>query len=176
MRRTHSLFIRFSARKDWIRQNDGQWRRVKQLKHAIIVCLGEARQADVQLHGKATKCDWYCVYVFICQSVKSLSSAPTVIFFTSGTTGNAKMEEHSQASMGLGGTGMRKYVITYLVFHQRPFFRKGRNASTYDNHTRGDKSQGVLSRQRVGMTVGKFVLKVLKGSNSILDVTPSKLS
>jgi len=40
--------------------------------------------------------------------VKSLSSAPADIFFSSGTTGNAKMIEHSQASMGLGGAGMRK--------------------------------------------------------------------
>ncbi|XP_078364170.1 acyl-coenzyme A synthetase ACSM4, mitochondrial-like [Oculina patagonica] len=44
------------------------------------------------------------------QSVKSLSSAPTNIFFTSGTSGNAKMVEHCHASMGLGSTGMRQYV------------------------------------------------------------------
>ncbi|XP_078368730.1 acyl-coenzyme A synthetase ACSM4, mitochondrial-like isoform X2 [Oculina patagonica] len=41
------------------------------------------------------------------QSVKSLSSAPTNINHTSGTTGNSKMAEHTQASMGLGSTGMR---------------------------------------------------------------------
>jgi len=45
---------------------------------------------------------------FFCKTVKSLSSAPADIFFSSGTTGNAKMIEHSQASMGLGGAGMRK--------------------------------------------------------------------
>ncbi|KAJ7376471.1 hypothetical protein OS493_034461 [Desmophyllum pertusum] len=44
------------------------------------------------------------------QSVKSLSSAPTGIYFTSGTTGNSKMAEHSQASYGMGSTGIRKYV------------------------------------------------------------------
>ncbi len=48
------------------------------------------------------------VTVFPYQSVKSLSSAPIAMFFTSGTTGNAKMVEHSQASMGLGGTEMRR--------------------------------------------------------------------
>ncbi|KAJ7376475.1 acyl-CoA synthetase medium-chain member 4 [Desmophyllum pertusum] len=35
------------------------------------------------------------------ESVKSLSSAPITIVFTSGTTGNSKMVEHSQASWGL---------------------------------------------------------------------------
>ncbi|KAJ7376473.1 acyl-CoA ligase, partial [Desmophyllum pertusum] len=33
--------------------------------------------------------------------IKSLSSAPITIVFTSGTTGNSKMVEHSQASWGL---------------------------------------------------------------------------
>jgi len=42
------------------------------------------------------------------QSVRSLSSATTNIYFTSGTTGNSKMVEHSQASTGLGSSGMRK--------------------------------------------------------------------
>lgn len=47
-------------------------------------------------------------WFFSSKSVKSLSSAPTNIFHTSGTTGNAKMMEHSQASTGLGTSGMRK--------------------------------------------------------------------
>lgn len=48
------------------------------------------------------------------QSVKSLSSAPTNIFHTSGTTGNAKMVEHSQASSGLGTSGMRKSTFAEI--------------------------------------------------------------
>ncbi|XP_068721631.1 acyl-coenzyme A synthetase ACSM4, mitochondrial-like isoform X2 [Montipora capricornis] len=41
------------------------------------------------------------------QSVNSLSSAPIAIVFTSGTTGNAKMVEHSHGSWGLQNrTGM----------------------------------------------------------------------
>lgn len=68
------------------------------------------------------------------------------------------MVEHSQASMGLGSTEMRKYVHCSNIscLSSEPFFQKGRKASTYDNHSKADKSQGVLSRQRVGMAVGKF--------------------
>ena len=43
--------------------------------------------------------------------MQSLSSAPTNIFFSSGTTGNAKMIERSQASMGLGSLAIEKYVL-----------------------------------------------------------------
>ncbi|XP_078360117.1 acyl-coenzyme A synthetase ACSM4, mitochondrial-like [Oculina patagonica] len=42
------------------------------------------------------------------QSVKSLSSAPTNMFYTAGTSGgNLKMAEHCHASMGLGSAGMQ---------------------------------------------------------------------
>lgn len=55
------------------------------------------------------------------QSVKSLSSAPTNIFFSSGTTGNAKMIEHSQASMGLGSLAIEKtYEETDLIWVTTP--------------------------------------------------------
>lgn len=40
------------------------------------------------------------------ESVKSLSSSPVAFFFTSGTTGNSKMIEHSQGSMCLASVGM----------------------------------------------------------------------
>ncbi|KAL9978448.1 hypothetical protein ACROYT_G015962 [Oculina patagonica] len=56
------------------------------------------------------------------QSVKSLSSAPTHIYHTSGTTGNAKMVEHTQASTGLGSAGMQKTrcVETDLIWSATP--------------------------------------------------------
>ncbi|KAL9978441.1 hypothetical protein ACROYT_G015955 [Oculina patagonica] len=50
------------------------------------------------------------------QSVKSLSSAPTLIYHTSGTTGNSKMVEHTQASSGLGSAGMRKTLFLETDF------------------------------------------------------------
>lgn len=55
------------------------------------------------------------------QSLKSKSSAPTNIFFSSGTTGNAKMIEHSQASMALGGLAIKKvHAETDLIWLTTP--------------------------------------------------------
>ncbi|XP_078368735.1 acyl-coenzyme A synthetase ACSM4, mitochondrial-like [Oculina patagonica] len=55
------------------------------------------------------------------QSVKSLSSAPIQINHTSGTTGNAKMAEHTQTSKGLFAV-MRKarFVETDLIWSATP--------------------------------------------------------
>ncbi|PFX20990.1 Acyl-coenzyme A synthetase ACSM4, mitochondrial [Stylophora pistillata] len=56
------------------------------------------------------------------QSVKSQSSAPVNIYHTSGTTGNSKMVEHSQASTGLGSGGMKKsfFMESDLIWTASP--------------------------------------------------------
>ena len=43
---------------------------------------------------------FYCSNVF--QTVKTRSSEPSMVFFTSGTTGPSKMAEHSHSSYGIG--------------------------------------------------------------------------
>ncbi|XP_078364359.1 acyl-coenzyme A synthetase ACSM4, mitochondrial-like [Oculina patagonica] len=70
------------------------------------------RMKDEQREGWVSFEDLFQTASADYQSVKSLSSAPIAMFFTSGTTGNAKMVEHSQASMGLGGTEMRRFRFT----------------------------------------------------------------
>ena len=54
--------------------------------------------------------------------MKSLSTAATNIFFSSGTTGNAKMIEHSQASMGMGDRGAKMYATNQCYVFVRPIF------------------------------------------------------
>ncbi|XP_027036795.1 acyl-coenzyme A synthetase ACSM4, mitochondrial-like isoform X2 [Pocillopora damicornis] len=55
-------------------------------------------------------------------SVKSQSSDPVIIYHTSGTTGNSKMVEHSQASTGLCSGGMRRshFVESDLIWIASP--------------------------------------------------------